>query len=67
VTTKDSICIRCENLDCFLSAMDTTDGVKSLISRCLYGGKNSGNRKTCSKFKPASEDVIKARLNAFNK
>lgn len=65
MTTKDSICIRCENLDCFLNAKDTTNGVESLISNCLYGGKNAGDRKTCSRFKPASEDVIKERLNVF--
>lgn len=63
MTTINSICVKCRRLysstnGCCVSS----DGTRSLISNCMYGGKNAGNRKTCRDFEKTSEDVIAARI-----
>ena len=67
MTTENSICISCENLDCVTSAVFTSHGVRHLVSTCLYGGKNAGNRSSCSKYERASDNAIGKRLDALNR
>lgn len=65
-TSENSICIRCERLRVNFNCKVIAGGGRiKLLSDCYLVGKNVGDRKTCSKFKPSSEDVIKERLNAF--
>lgn len=65
MTTKDSICIRCDNLAAYTNARFITGEVAHLCGDCYYGGKNAGNRKTCKKFVEASEEKIKNRMEAL--
>ena len=66
MTTKNAICIRCENLYAETSAFCISDnGNISLISNCLYGGKNAGNRAKCKRFKEARAEVIAEREKIF--
>ena len=66
MTTKDSICVRCENLKAFTNALTRhDDGSISLISECCYGGKNAGNRKTCKNFVEADKNTIERRLEVL--
>ena len=63
MTTKNSVCIKCKHLDAITGAhCITTNGTRSLISICIYGGKNAGNRKTCKMFQRADEINISNRL-----
>ena len=63
MTTINSICLKCRRLyaDAYCCCT-SSDGTKSLISTCMYGGKNAGNRKTCRDFEKAREDVIAERI-----
>lgn len=65
-TSKKSICIRCERLSVNLNCKIVAGGGRIyLLSNCYLGGKNAGDRNSCKKFKPAPEDVVKERLDAF--
>lgn len=66
MTTKNSICVRCDNLMAFTNAYTGSKetGIH-LISDCCYGGKNAGNRKKCKNFSEASEETIERRLRVF--
>ena len=65
MTTKDSICVRCAVLLADTTAIFTSNGVKSLVSDCVYGGKNAGNRKTCKNFVEAGKDTIERRMKVL--
>ena len=66
MTERNSICIQCRNLNAFTDALLTAkNGTKSLISSCLYGGTNAGNRKTCKYFEKAEEKQILNRIACF--
>ena len=66
MTTINSICVKCKNLEAYTTGACVSNGVRSLISRCiLYCGKNSGNRKTCKYFEIAHESVIAKRIEAL--
>ena len=67
MTTKDSICISCKHLDCATGAVFISNGIRSLTSLCEYGGKNAGNRISCSKYEQASNNVIGERLEAITR
>lgn len=45
-----------------LGAVCVTNGKRNLISNCLYGGKNAGNRKTCKKHREARPEIVAIRL-----
>ena len=64
MTAIEHICVKCETLHhCHDSWCIDNRGKRYLISYCLKGGKNAGNRKTCKRFKQASDDIITDRLN----
>lgn len=63
MTTKESICIKCNCLAYADAACCTENGKRSLISSCDWGGRNAGNRKTCKNFEKADDDMIKHRLD----
>lgn len=66
MTERNSICIQCKNLNVFLNTINiSANGTKSLISDCLYGGINAGNRKTCKDFEKAEEQQILDRIACF--
>lgn len=67
MTSKNSLCIKCGLLDTYTDALVTPDGSDEplLISRCLYGGVNAGNRKQCKHFEQASTKTIDERLEVF--
>lgn len=68
MTERNSICIQCKNLDAFTNALEiSTTGTKSLISSCLYGGRNAGNRKNCKTFERAEEQQILDRIACLEK
>ena len=67
MTYKDSICVSCSNLDAANAAVCITNGKPNLISTCFYGGKNAGNRKTCKKYRKASDSVIERRMALLSK
>lgn len=67
MTTKNSICIKCENLIACTTGCFISNGEKALISSCKYGGKNAGDRKTCKQFQPANEFIIAARFALLRK
>ena len=62
MTRIDSVCVKCENLIASESGVDISCNIRSLISQCVFGGKNAGNRKSCKKFKKASDEIIESRL-----
>lgn len=68
MTSKNSICVKCKNLDtdCNSFAIEE-NGCIGLIAHCIYGGKNAGDRKTCKKFKEAYGTIVENRVNAFDK
>lgn len=65
MTHKNSICIRCANLDSYEGFVISKSGDVSLISECYYGGKNAGDRKTCKRFRAAKEDTVRHRMKLF--
>lgn len=65
MTTKNSICIKCEHNYCSSNAVCETDSGRGLVATCLYGGKNAGNRKSCKRFEKAPDNRIAERLNAL--
>lgn len=65
MTTKNSICMKCAHLYAYTIGVCYSGGVYSLISHCMYGGKNAGNRKTCKCFEKAEERIIKERESCF--
>jgi len=67
MTYKESICVSCVNLDATCAAVCINDGKPNLISECYYGGKNAGNRKTCKKYRKASDSVIIKRMALLTK
>ena len=62
MTTKDSICIKCSHLVSYSCVITSLSGERRLMSECMYGGKNAGNRKKCSKFKMSDLLTIERRL-----
>ena len=63
MTSVESICIRCKNLNAFINGVVVVvGGRRKLISECAYGGKNAGDRKQCKRFKEAEADIITARI-----
>lgn len=65
-TGENSICIRCERLSVNLNCKIVAGGGHiKLLSDCYLGGKNAGDRKSCKRYKPAPEDVVKRRLDTF--
>lgn len=68
MTNEESVCVRCRNLYASTSAVCIgTNGKRSLISECLYGGKNAGNRKSCKHFRGANPLIIAERLKILRK
>lgn len=65
MTTQNSICIKCKKLVAYSGICIGQDGTQSIISTCLYGGKNAGNRKTCIDFVETDEKTISERLENF--
>lgn len=66
MTTINSICVKCKNLDAYTcGACIGSNGVRSLISTCKYGGRNAGNRKTCRDFEETTKDVIARRIECL--
>lgn len=62
MTTKNSICVKCEILSACMTGCVISKKGRSLISSCKHGGKNAGNRKTCKHFKEADPVIIEERL-----
>lgn len=66
MTSKNSLCIKCKNLETYHSLCTPAGGKEALlISSCLYGGVNAGNRKQCKSFEPTEQEKITERLNIF--
>lgn len=65
MTTIDSICYKCNNLSACTNCFCITNGKRSLISDCFFGGKNAGNRKKCAKFEEADECLVAPRLKVL--
>jgi hypothetical protein len=65
MTRANDICVRCKNLDATTSVVCTSGGERHLISFCVKGGKNAGQRKSCRKFEKANEETIEKRLKAL--
>ena len=62
MTYKESICVLCANLYANTSAYCINNGKRNLISECLYGGNNAGNRKKCKNFRQAKPKIVAERL-----
>lgn len=68
MTSKNSICAKCKNLDTDCNSFIIGEnGNVELIAHCVYGGKNAGNRKMCKRFKQADNAVVDNRVDAFNR
>ena len=67
MTYKESICVLCANLSASEKAVCVNDGKRNLISECLYGGKNAGNRKKCKKFRQAKPEIVTKRIGLLDK
>ena len=63
MTYKESICVLCANLSAAEHAVCVNNGKRNLISECLYGGKNAGNRKKCKNFRQAKQKIVAERIN----
>ena len=67
MTCKDSICVSCKLLNTYETSYGCKNDEIYLISGCLYGGINAGNRKKCKRFEKAPSDVIQRRMAVFNR
>lgn len=66
MTHKGSICVSCANLYASTNAVCINDGKRSLISECLYGGRNAGDRKSCKNFRQANPKIIEERIKVLD-
>lgn len=64
MTTKNSICARCNNLKTYGVCTPSNMEERCLISFCngSASGANLGNRKQCSRFEEASPETVEERL-----
>lgn len=64
MTTKNSICVRCNKLNTYGVCTPTNTKERCLISFCngSASGANLGNRKQCSRFEEASPETVEERL-----
>lgn len=69
MTSKNSLCIKCAKLEAASDALCIPARSKEprLISTCLHGGVNAGNRKQCKNFEPAVQWIIEMRLDVFKR
>lgn len=65
MTSKNSICVKCKHLYASTEGYCVTNNGNYLVSTCLFGGKNAGNRKKCKRFEEANKQTIQKRLNVF--
>lgn len=69
MTSKSSVCMKCAALQTYGDALCTPTGGEEamLISVCIYGGVNAGNRKQCRRFIPALPGLVEMRLDVFER